>query len=134
MRRNSFQELDEAGLSAFPAKSNAWNARFNSVDTLLMRYLGKRENDDSYGILVSPECKMIHKGFLGGYRLRRLQVVGQERYTDRPEKNEIANLHDALQYAAMGAEDGVRTSLSQDSMNDTPESMLNQANAWNAFV
>jgi hypothetical protein len=132
--RNSFQELDEAGLAAFPARSNAWDARYNAVDTLLMRFLGKRENDDAYGILVSPECKMIHKGFLGGYRMRRLQVVGQERYTDRPEKNEIANLHDALQYAALAAEEGLREAITQKSIIGTREEQILQTSAWNAFI
>jgi len=132
--RTSFQELDEAGLTAFPAKSNTLDARHGAVEALLMRYLGKRESDDAYGILVSPECKMVHKGFLGGYRLRRLQVVGQERYTDKPEKNEIANVHDALQYAAMAAEEGIRDSVQQQNIVDTPETWINQQRSWDAFV
>ena len=132
--RNTFQELDEAGLTAFPAFSNSYAARFNAVETLLMRYLGKREGSDSYGILVSPECKMIHKGFLGGYRMRRLQVVGQERYTDRPEKNEIANLHDALQYASMATESGTREQAITKNFIESPDAAFKMASGWDAYV
>jgi hypothetical protein len=132
--RNTFQELDEAGLSAFPAFSNSWGARFSAVETLLMRYIGKREGLDSYGILVSPECKMLHKGFLGGYRMRRLQVVGQERFTDRPEKNELANLQDALQYAAMATESGVRDQSINQQFIESPDAAFKMASGWDAYV
>lgn len=132
--RNSFQELDEAGLPAFPARSNAWDARFNAVETLLMRYLGKREGADAYGLLLSPACKILRKGFLGGYRMRRLQIVGQERYTDRPEKNEIANLHDALQYACLGVEEGIRTQVIGRDFVDSQDSNFKLITGWDAYT
>ena len=53
------------------------------------------------GFLLHPRCKMLRKGFLGKYRYRRLQT-SDERYTDKPEKNEYSHPHDALQYDASG--------------------------------
>jgi len=44
---------------------------------------------------------MIRRGFNGRYQYRRLQVVGEERYKDVPDKNDFSHLHDALQYAAL---------------------------------
>ena len=55
--------------------------------------------DGEPGILVSPRCKMIRKGFNGGYRYRRMQVSGT-RFTDKPDKNEYSHPMDALQYVA----------------------------------
>lgn len=48
---------------------------------------------------IHPRCKMLRKGFMGGYRFRRMQTSA-ERYTDHPEKNEYSHPHDALQYDA----------------------------------
>ena len=53
--------------------------------------------------LLSPDCRMLRKGFNSGYRFRRLQIAGVERYDDKPEKNEFSHVHDALQYALLGA-------------------------------
>jgi len=100
--RNTFQEIEEAfNMQCTPAHSNALSARFNAVETLLMRYIGGNE----YGLVINGECHTIIKGFRGEYRMRRLQVVGQERYTDKPEKNLASHVHDALQYSAMVIDD-----------------------------
>lgn len=48
--------------------------------------------------VLHERCKMLRKGFLGGYHRRRLQVAGPERYADKPEKNSFSHPHDALQY------------------------------------
>jgi hypothetical protein len=48
---------------------------------------------------------VLRKGFLSGYRFQRLAVHG-ERYADRPEKNRFSHVHDALQYAALAAQEG----------------------------
>lgn len=48
--------------------------------------------------ILHPRCKVLRKGFLGGYRRRRLQVSGPERYSDKAEKNNYSHPHDALQY------------------------------------
>lgn len=49
--------------------------------------------------VLHPRCKRLRKGFMGGYHYRRLHTSA-ERYTDKPNKNEYAGLHDALQYPA----------------------------------
>lgn len=53
--------------------------------------------DGNPGLLVSPKCKTLRKGFQGGYQYRRLQVSG-DRYTDKPDKNQYSHIHDAMQY------------------------------------
>lgn len=48
--------------------------------------------------VLHSRCKVLRKGFMGGYHRRRLATTG-ERYSDKPEKNRFSHPHDALQYA-----------------------------------
>lgn len=58
--------------------------------------------DGQPGLLLSPRCRKVRKGFNSGYRLRRVQLVGVDRFDDQPEKNEYSHPHDALQYGMVG--------------------------------
>ncbi len=62
--------------------------------------------DGEPALLVSPRCKTIRKGFNGAYKYRRLQVAGDERYQDKPDKNAYSHPHDAVQYLCLGMGDG----------------------------
>jgi hypothetical protein len=53
--------------------------------------------------LLDSCCTVLRKGFNGGYKYRRIQVTGEERFTDEPLKNKYSHPHDALQYAALDA-------------------------------
>lgn len=56
---------------------------------------------DQRALMISPECRTLRKGFNSGYRYRRMQVAN-ERYEDKPDKNEFSHVHDALQYLCVG--------------------------------
>jgi hypothetical protein len=47
--------------------------------------------------ILHPRCTELRKGFLGGYRYRRMKVSG-ERYDDVPEKNRYSHPMDGLSY------------------------------------
>lgn len=49
------------------------------------------------GLVIDQSCKILRKGFQGGYRYRKLQISG-ERYTPHPEKDKHSHPHDAAQY------------------------------------
>jgi len=71
--------------------------RIESVDLTLRNMLDNGEPQ----MIVHPRCKMLRKGFQGGYQYRRLLVRdsgGGHRYDDKPEKNKYSHPHDALQY------------------------------------
>lgn len=51
--------------------------------------------------ILHSRCKMLRKGFLGGYHRRRLKVSGPERYSDNAEKNDYSHPHDGLQYGCV---------------------------------
>lgn len=47
--------------------------------------------------ILHPRCATLRKGFLGGYRYKRMRVSG-ERYDDVPEKNRFSHPMDGLSY------------------------------------
>ncbi len=58
------------------------------------------------GLLVSPKCRITRKGMAGGYHYKRVQVVGDERYQDKPNKNRFSHPCEAAQYMMLGAGEG----------------------------
>ena len=97
--RTCFQELAEEGLVCLPTNSNDPIARTGAVRKFLTKMV-----DGQPGLLLDPKCKLLRKGFNGGYQYDRVQIAGPEpRYRDTPAKNKYSHIHDALQYGAMGA-------------------------------
>lgn len=67
--------------------------RLSSVKTRLSTMI-----DGLPGLVIDPRCKVLRKGFIGGYCYKRIQVGG-ERYMDKPDKaGKYSHPHDALQY------------------------------------
>jgi len=94
--RTCYQELFDAGLKVEPVKSNAFQTRFEAVNNFLTKQVTGKP-----ALQCDKECRIIRKGFNGGYHYRRIQIVGDERFHNVPEKNLYSHLHDALQYASM---------------------------------
>ncbi len=94
--KDSFQRVLEAGITIVPARTNYFQPRRESVADPMSRLL-----DGMPGFVIGPKCKVLRKGFKGSYRYRRLQVAGEERYTDEPDKNSYSHPHDALQYLCL---------------------------------
>lgn len=89
------QRFQEAGITTVTELTNSPKVRIQTVEHML--------NLDTGGLLVSPACEMVVRGFLSEYRYRRLRASGTlgAAYTPQPEKNEYSHVHDALQYAAL---------------------------------
>ena len=98
--RTCYQELLEVGIASEPADTNDWIPRRESVAFFLNKLAGGEP-----GFLLSPNCRQLRKGFIGGYRYERLKVAG-ERYRDRPVKDRFSHPHDALQYLCLAAREG----------------------------
>lgn len=94
--RSCFDEVRAAGLSVRAAKTNAYLPRRGAVAWFLSKLSGGQPT-----MLLDPCCTVLRKGFNGGYKYRRIQVTGEERYTDEPLKNAYSHPHDALQYVAL---------------------------------
>lgn len=90
------RQLEMLGIPTMPARTNDFLPRRQSVIDRLMRTI-----DGKPAFIVDPSCKMLRRGFLGGYRFERVQVSGEERFRDKPAKNMFSHVHDALQYNVM---------------------------------
>ena len=62
--------------------------------------------DGGPALIISPKCKYVRKGLAGAFCYRRVQVAGDERYTDEPEKNAWSHPVEALEYGLLGAGEG----------------------------
>lgn len=91
--------LRRSGFPTLPAPTNDFLPRRDAVTELLLRTIAAKP-----GFIIDPSCKVVRKGFLGGYAYARIQVSGADRYHDRPEKNAFSHPHDALQSGAVSIE------------------------------
>ena len=96
--RSCMDVLKANGIRTIPASSNSPMRRIRAVSRQLSVLV-----DGMPGFQISPECKVLRKGFNGGYKYNRIQISGDERYRDVPDKNRFSHPHDALQYIAMTA-------------------------------
>lgn len=89
----------ELGLAIQPVETNELDPRLTAVRDELTYMIGPGEP----ALIVSgPDCPMLRKGFASHYRYKREKVGNTERTSDKPEKNDWSNPHDALQYALLG--------------------------------
>lgn len=88
--------LKAAGLHPSLALTNNFTARRESVASFLTRLI-----DGQPGFLMDPSCRRLRKGMNGEYRFRRVQVPGEERFKDAPEKNMVSHVCEAQQYTCL---------------------------------
>jgi hypothetical protein len=58
--------------------------------------------DGNPGLLVSPACPTLRKGFAGGYQYRLIKSSNGAQTHETPNKNTFSHPHDALQYLLLG--------------------------------
>jgi hypothetical protein len=87
-----------AGLPLVPTHTNDFTIRREAVANALTRLtlLGRPS------LVIASECITLRKAMAGGYALKRIQVSGQERFREVPEKNRFSHVAEALQYLAVG--------------------------------
>jgi len=94
--------LTEHGFTNFelaPDKSNNIKLRLESV----RYYLGNMVGHGQPMMLLNAEgVPVLSKGFITGYTYKRLNVAGDERYKETPDKDKHSHPHDALQYLCQG--------------------------------
>ena len=88
------QILRDNGLRPIPGV-NRKQIRFETIRRILRMRL---DDDENKGILIiSPNCEILVKGFLGGYCIKRDKQGNIPDIKD-PDKNEYSHLQDCLQY------------------------------------
>lgn len=93
-----FQILRANQIPANPAPTNDFIKRREAVAYYLNRMV-----DGQPGLLIHPQCRYLRKGMSGGYHYRRVQVAGDERYRDVPDKTIYSHVCEAGQYLMLGA-------------------------------
>lgn len=100
------------------AKTNAFLPRRSAVASYLIRLV-----DGKPACVISRRMKTVRRGFLGGYRYRKMQACGETRYADEPEKNAFSHPADAWQYLALRASAGV-SSREQRKSDDEKKALM----------
>lgn len=96
-----FEILAAVGIAAKPAHTNDFILRREAVVRGLSRLI-----DGKAGLVIDPRCKHLRKAMAGAYHYKRVQVVGSERYQDKPDKGMYSHVAESLQYLALGAGEG----------------------------
>lgn len=92
--KTCYQILSSKGIIVTPSEQDL-TIRIESVKKPMNSMVAGKP-----GMLLSPKCRMLRKGFQGKYQYRRLQL-SNDKYTEKPDKNEYSHPHDALQYVAV---------------------------------
>ena len=58
--------------------------------------------DGKPGLLISPKCTVLRKGFAGKYTRKFIKNTANEQLHEDPVKNKFSHPHDALQYLLLG--------------------------------
>ena len=111
-----FMVLQAAGIPAAPVWTNDPVIRRGA----LSRQLSRLGLNGQPGFQVSPKARMLRKGLAGGFKYRRMQITGEERYHDKPEKNNYSHIVEACEYALVGAGEGDKLIESSVGRNRKP--------------
>jgi len=91
--------LQNAGIPIDPAHTNNFTLRRESVSVPLTTL-----NIEGHPqLIISPNCTNLIKGMNGGYKYKRMQVSGAEKFALKPDKTKYSHVCESLQYLMLGA-------------------------------
>lgn len=96
--RTPYEVVQAAGIPIDPCHTNDFVLRRDSVAFPLLRLT----MSGVPSFVVTPACPKLRKAMAGGYCFRRVQISGDERYRDAPDKNMHSHVAEAAQYALLG--------------------------------
>lgn len=106
--------LNAAGIPCRPTATNKTDIRRASVE-LPLRDIGM---DGNPRLIILPMAKTIRKGLAGGFCYKRIEISGEERYRDEPDKNSFSHPVEALEYGLQGEGEGREVIASEKSKYD----------------
>ena len=110
-----FKILRANGIQAIPARTNDFTLRREAVAVPLMRII-----DGKPQLAIHPKCRQLRKGMAGKYCYRRVQVIGDERYHDKPDKGIYSHICEALQYVMLESGSNPALSVAQQKTPTQP--------------
>lgn len=120
-----FQILRSEGLPFVPAATNDFTIRRDAVGHAFSRLI-----DGEPACIIHPDCAVLRKGLMGGYRMRRLQVAGAERFEDKPEKNRFSHVCEAQQYGMLALGEGRVVLHRPDRLSRAPQRAVTDYNPF----
>ena len=90
------QILKNTGLNPSSVSTNAFTPRRESVAYFLTRLI-----DGEPAFILSATIKRLRKALNGDYRFKRINVPGEDRYKDVPDKNMSSHIAEALGYGTI---------------------------------
>lgn len=101
--KTPFQILRKFGIPAVPTKTQDPLIRRSAIGNPMRRLC----MDGKPAFMISPKCRVWRKGLMGGFNYKRVQVSGDERFSDKPDKNRFSHICEAGEYGLQGAGEGV---------------------------
>lgn len=101
-----FTVLRANGINARPCLTN---------DPVMRREAGRapmmRMTDGDPGLLVHPRCQKLRKALGGKFQMKRVQTGGDEKYHDKPDKNEYSHIAEAYEYMVLGGGENPKVNM-----------------------
>lgn len=96
-------EIKAQGLECTLAPTNLFKPRRDAVASFMTKRVYSTITGKAFeeGLIISPNCAMLLKGFRGNYKLQRVKIDGKDEYKAEAVKNECSHLQDGLQALAV---------------------------------
>jgi hypothetical protein len=121
-----FKIMRANGMAAVPTATNDPLIRRASIINPMKRLC----MDGQPAFMVTPDCKMWRKGLAGGFTYKRIQIAGDEKYHDMPDKNKYSHICEAAEYALQGNGEGVASIVSESQASQAPITIKQE---WSVF-
>lgn len=112
--RTVFKILAANGIECIGAHTNDPTIRREAMTKTLRGMI-----DGEPAVLIHPRCKMLRKGMAGGFCYKRVQMAGEARFRDMPDKNKYSHICEATEYNLMGSGEG-RAIVRNENRRDLP--------------
>jgi PBSX family phage terminase large subunit len=99
-----FMILHNQGIEAYPTYTNDFTIRREAVAD----YMQRLDFAGNTAFLITGKATTLRKALSGGYKYKRMQVSGEARFMDKPDKGRYSHVADACQYLFLGAVGGSR--------------------------
>ncbi len=94
-----FQILQNQGINAYPTHTNDFTIRREVMADYMMRL----DFSGQPAFSIRPGAPTVRKACAGGYKYKRMQVAGDARFKEVPDKGKYSHSGDACQYLFLGA-------------------------------
>lgn len=94
-----FLALAAQGINAFPTHTNDFIVRREVV----VDYLQRLDFTGRPAFAITPGAPTLRKAMGGGYKYKRMQVSGEDKFKDKPDKGKFSHVAESLQYLVLGA-------------------------------